>query len=148
MTYSPILAPVVALAAWSLIMLVWLYAARFPAMRRAGISLKGRVGSRGQQLDGVIEDSAQWKSHNYAHLMEQPTVFYAIAITLALMDMGGGINLWLACGYVGLRVLHSLVQATINIVSVRLLLFTLATLCLIGMTTHAGLRVLHDCFGW
>jgi hypothetical protein len=61
------------------------------------------------------------------------------------MGFGGGINYWLAWGYVGFRILHSLVQATINVVAIRLALFTLATLCLIGLTMHAGLRILHDC---
>jgi len=77
--------------------------------------------------------------------MEQPTIFYAIALTLALMDFGGGINYWLAWGYVGFRIVHSLVQGTINIVAIRFTIFTLATLCLLGLTTHAGLRILHDC---
>ena len=62
----------------------------------------------------------QWKSHNYNHLMEQPTIFYAIALTLALMDFGGGINYWLAWGYVGLRIVHSLVQCTVNVVALPL----------------------------
>ena len=82
-----------------------------------GFRSTGRRGARGAQLDGVVEDEAQWKSHNYNHLMEQPTIFYAIALTLALMDFGGGINCWLAWGYVGLRMLHSLIQATVNIVA-------------------------------
>jgi hypothetical protein len=77
--------------------------------------------------------------------MEQPTIFYAIALTLAMMDMGGGLNYWLAWGYVGLRVIHSLVQSTVNVVKYRLLIFTLASLCLIGLTVHAAARVLHDC---
>ena len=59
--------------------------------------------------------------------MEQPTIFYAIALTLALMDFGGGINYCLAWGYVGLRVLHSLIQSTVNIVKFRLLVFALAS---------------------
>jgi hypothetical protein len=77
--------------------------------------------------------------------MEQPTIFYAIALTLALMDMGSGINFWLAWGYVGFRVLHSLVQGTVNVVRYRLTLFSLASLCLLGLTVHAGARILHDC---
>lgn len=145
MSYSPILAPVVALVAWTLVMQIWLYVARFPAMKRAGISLKGRVGGRGAQLDGVIDDQAQWKAHNYNHLLEQPTLFYAIALSLALMQFGGGINLWLAWAYVILRIAHSLVQATVNIVRIRFLFFSLASLCLLGLTVHAGARVLHDC---
>src|SRR5205814_3871913 len=145
MHYSPILAPVVALVAWTLIMQVWMYATRFSAMKRAGISLKGRVGTRGGALEGVIPDEVNWKAHNYVHLMEQPTIFYAIALTLAFMNFGGGINYWLAWGYVGLRIIHSLIQCTVNVVRYRLAVFALASLCLIGLTTHAGLRILHDC---
>jgi hypothetical protein len=144
MNQSQILAPVVALVAWTIVMQIWMYATRFPAMRRKGIELKGRRGGRGAQLDGVLEDEVQWKAHNYNHLMEQPTLFYAIAIVLALI--GGGdiwINVWLAWGYVGLRILHSLIQATTNVVRWRFLVFSLASLCLIGLTVHAGAHLLY-----
>jgi hypothetical protein len=143
MNYSPILAPVVALVAWTLVMQLWMYAARIPAMRRAGISLKGRRGTRGGALEGAIPDEANWKAHNYNHLMEQPTIFYAIALTLALLGFGGGINLYLAWGYVALRIVHSLIQATANVVLYRFIAFNLATLCLLGLTVHAGARILH-----
>src|SRR4051794_40003769 len=145
MHYSPILAPVVALVAWSLVMQIWMYASRLPAMKRAGISLQGRRGGRGGSLEGAIPDEANWKAHNYNHLMEQPTIFYAIALSLALMGFGGGINLYLAWGYVGLRIVHSLIQSTVNVVSYRFLVFSLASLCLLGLTVHAGVRILHDC---
>jgi hypothetical protein len=143
MTHSPILGPVVALVAWSLVMMVWMYAVRFPAMRRKGISLKGRVGSKTGALDGVVEDQVQWKAHNYNHLMEQPTLFYAIAITLALLGFGGGINLGFAWGYVGFRIAHSLVQATTNVVRWRFYLFLGASFCLAVLTVHAALALLH-----
>ena len=146
MYFSPILAPVVALVAWTLVMQVWMYIVRLREMRRAGISLKGRRGgTRGSALEGVIPDEANWKAHNYAHLMEQPTIFYAIALTLALMDFGSGINLWIAWGYVGLRIVHSIVQSTVNIVQIRFPIFLLASLCLGALTLHAGLKILHDC---
>jgi hypothetical protein len=144
MPYSPILAPVVALVAWTLAMFVWMYATRLPAMRRAGISLKGRVGSRGGALDGVLDDKVQWKAHNYNHLLEQPTLFYAIALTLALIGGGGiWINVWLAWAYVILRIVHSLIQATVNVVRWRFLAFALATFCLLGLTVHAAMMMLH-----
>jgi len=145
MPYSPILAPVVALVAWSIVMLVWTGIARRRAFARMGIGW-GNIprGSRGVNLDGKAPDEAQWPSHNYNHLMEQPTIFYAICLTLALMGFGGGINYWLAWGYVGLRIVHSLVQATVNIVQIRFPLFALASLCLVALTIHAGLRLLHD----
>jgi hypothetical protein len=144
MPYSPILAPVVVLVAWTCIIMLWMYFTRLPAMKKAGISLKGRVGSRGKDLDGVIPDNVQWKSHNYNHLMEQPTVFYAIALSLALMGFGSGLNLWLAWGYVGFRIAHSLVQSTVNIVRYRFLLYAGASLCLIALTLHAVIRLLYD----
>jgi hypothetical protein len=146
MSYSPILVPVVALVAWTLVIFLWMLIARGAAFRRMGVTLSSIPrGSRGANLDGRGEDEAQWKSHNYNHLMEQPTLFYAIAITLALMDFGGGINYWLAWGYVGLRIVHSLIQCTVNIIAYRLPVFLLASLCLLGLTVHAGARMLHDC---
>lgn len=144
MPYSPILAPVVALVAWTLFMQLWMYVSRMSAMKKAGISLKGRVGTRGSALEGAIPDKDNWKAHNYNHLMEQPTIFYAVALSLALMGWGDGINYWLAWAYVGLRIVHSLVQATVNIVTYRFLLFALATFCLLGLTVHAGFKILHD----
>ena len=146
MEYSPILVPVVALVAWTLIIMLWMAVARRSAFAKMGITW-GTIprGSRGVNLDGRAPDEAQWPSHNYNHLMEQPTIFYAMAITLALMGMGTGINTWLAWGYVGFRVIHSLVQCTVNIVAIRFPLFLLASLCLLGMTVHAAARILHDC---
>ena len=141
--HSPILAPVVALVLWTLVVQVWMYATRLPAMRRAGISLKGRRGGRPGILDGVVEDQVQWKAHNYNHLMEQPTLFYAIALTLALLGAGGGLNLPLAWAYVVLRVLHSLVHATVNIILYRFMLFNLASLVLLALTVHAAMALLH-----
>ena len=141
MTYSPILAPVVALVAWTMVMFVWMYATRLPAMRRAGISLKNRVGTRGEHLKGVVPDEVNWKAHNYNHLMEQPTLFYALCGALALMDAVRPAVLWLAWAYVVLRVLHSLVQATVNIVRYRLLLFTLSSVCLFGLALAALGRI-------
>jgi len=141
--HSPILAPVVALVAWSLIIMIWMYCVRFPALKRKGISLKGRIGSKGGDLDGVVEPNVQWKAHNYNHLMEQPTLFYAIALTLALLDAVGRVNLWLAWAYVAFRVAHSLVQTTVNVVRWRFLLFLGGSICLVALTIHAIMALLH-----
>ncbi len=148
MEYSSLIAPVVALVAWSLVMLVWMAVARRGAFGRKGISLGALPpGSRGSALDNAGEDQAQWKAHNYNHLMEQPTIFYAIVFALILMKMDVEINVWLAWGYVGLRIVHSIVQSTVNIVKYRLILFGLSTVCLLGLTVHAAARIFHDCFG-
>lgn len=140
---SPILGAVVALVAWSLIMLVWMFLVRLPALKRAGIDMSKARGGRPGILDGMVEERAQWPAHNYIHLMEQPTLFYAIALALALMGQGDGINAWIAWIYVGLRIAHSLVQATINKVAIRFGLFVLSTFALIALTLHAGIALLH-----
>ncbi|MCW3835571.1 MAPEG family protein [Sphingomonas canadensis] len=139
--HSPILAPVVALVVWSLVMLLWLLAVRLPALKKAGIDIGKARGGRPGLLDTVLDEKDQWPAHNYIHLMEQPTLFYAIAITLAVLGQGGGYSLWLAWAYVGLRVLHSIVQATFNKISIRFLLFVLSTGALIGLAAQ-GVRAL------
>ena len=136
--HSPILLPVVVLVAWTLLVMIWMVVTRFAAMKRKGISLKGRVGGRGGvALEGVIEDQVMWKAHNYMHLVEQPTLFYAIALTLALGHSGGGYNEILAWAYVLLRIAHSIMQVTINVVAWRFLLWSLSSLALIGLTVQA-----------
>ena len=113
-----------------------------PAMKAVGIDLSTRVGSKPGALDGVVDEKAQWKAHNYIHLMEQPTLFYAIVIVLVLMGDHAKLNLALAWGYVGVRIAHSIVQATWNRILVRFILFALSTLCLIALTIHAALGLI------
>jgi hypothetical protein len=134
---SPLLGPVVTLVAWSIVMLFWLAIARAPYVR-------GRLpdGARGADVERDHPGKANWPAHNYQHLMEQPTIFYAIVFALILMGFDAPINVWLTWGYVGLRIVHSIVQATVNIVRLRFTIFLLSTLCLIGLTTHAALRLI------
>ena len=135
---SPIFAPAIALVLWSLAMLAWLAVTRIPAMTKAGIPVMKIVGSRGANLEGVVPDRVNWKAHNYAHLMEQPTIFYATVVILGVIGAGGGLNLQLAWTYVALRVAHSLVQATWNRVAVRFTLFLLATAVLVVLAINAA----------
>jgi len=138
---SPILAPVVALAIWTMVMWLWMYATRIPAMGKAKIDTANLVGGRGSDLDALLPANVQWKAHNYNHLLTEPTVFYAIALTLAMVGAGVGLNVTLAWAYVGIRVLHSLVQATINRVMIRFMLFMLSSIVLIWLTINAALIV-------
>jgi hypothetical protein len=141
MSPQPILQPVVVLAAWTLVMLVWTIATRLPAMRAAKINMADLVGTNGASADRALPPEAQWKAHNYNHLMEQPTLFYAICLVIALTGTGVTINVLLAWAYVALRIAHSLVQATINRVQPRFMLFLLSTLALAALTLHAALAV-------
>ena len=135
---SPIFAPAIALVLWSLVMLGWLAVTRLPAMSRAGVALTTVVGARGANLEGVVPDKVNWKAHNYTHLMEQPTLFYATVLILGVIGQGDGINLQLAWAYVALRIAHSLVQATWNRVVVRFTLFSLSTAALLLLALNAA----------
>jgi hypothetical protein len=136
-----ILLPMLVLAGWTMLVWVWMYATRLPAMGRAGIDGTKMVGSTGKSLrDDLIaagEHRASWVADNYNHLMEQPTIFYATALALAVMGEGGSLAVNLAWGYTGLRIVHSLVQILSNRVLVRFGVFALASLCLFGLVLLA-----------
>lgn len=134
--HSPILAPVVALIAWSMVMWLWMYVTRIPAIQKMKMKLDSNA-PRGEQMN-TLPANVRWKADNYNHLMEQPTIFYAIALTLAIIGAGDGINLELAWAYVGLRVVHSLVQSLINKIELRFALFFLSSLVLIGLIYNAA----------
>ena len=132
---SPIIAPVVVLVAWTMVMWLWMYVARLPAMKAAKMK-PDPMAPRGEQMS-TLPARVRWKADNYNHLMEQPTVFYAVALSLALLGQGDGINLTLAWAYVGIRMVHSVLQALINKIELRFVLFALSSLVLIGLTVNA-----------
>ncbi|MFN9926443.1 MAG: MAPEG family protein [Phenylobacterium sp.] len=136
---SPILQPVIALVLWSLVMWAWLYATRIPAIQAAKMPMEPTMTSA--DLAAALPPSVRWKADNYNHLMEQPTLFYATALVLAVAGQGDGLNAALAWGYVGLRVVHSLVQATVNVIMVRFLIFMVASLVLLALAVRAALGV-------
>jgi len=137
--HSPILAPVVALVLWSFVILAWLYATRIPAI------VKNRIVYDPFQPPEVFQSQlparARWKADNYSHLMEQPTLFYAVALTLALVGAGDGANLALAWAYVGLRIVHSLIQVLIDKVMIRFAIFSIGSLVLLAMAVRAAMVV-------
>lgn len=138
-----ILKPVVALAGWTMLMWIWMYATRIPALQKTGVDLGAKPGGTGKDLDALLPAEVQWKAHNYNHLHEAPTVFYAVAIVLALIGQGDGLNASIAWAYVGLRVIHSLVQATVNKVMLRFGIFALSSLCLMALVLHASIALFH-----
>lgn len=136
---EPILAPVVALVLWTCVMLVWMAAKRLPAIAKLGLGPE--AGQRTVELGAQLPKEVQWAADNYNHLMEQPTIFYATALVLALAGSGDGLNLQLAWAYVGLRVVHSIVQATVNPVALRFGLFAISSGVLLVLAIRAALSV-------
>ena len=124
---------------WTMIIWAWMYVTRIPAMQQA------HVEPDEAQIAGILDQrlppKVQWKAHNYNHLHEAPTVFYAVAIVLAILGAGDGMNAFLGWIYVGLRVVHSLVHVTANKVMVRFVLFLLSSVVLIALIVDAALIV-------
>lgn len=138
-----ILAPAAVLVLWTTIMVGWLAFARLSAVKKSGADLsKSPPGGRGQDIDPMLPESARWPSHNYTHLLEQPTIFYAVVLILAV---GGGVTqvtVGLAWAYTALRIVHSLWQVMVNTIPVRFTLFLLSTVCLIALAVLAVILTL------
>lgn len=138
MTTSSLLGPAAVLILWSLIVMLWMTATRFPAFRKAGMDIA--TAPRGARYADVEQDmpaKVNWVSHNFTHLMEQPTIFYAVIAVLAIAGDTSSFSLAAAWGYTGLRIAHSLWQGLVNIVIVRTTLFALGTLCLWVLAINA-----------
>lgn len=139
MQHSSLFAPVVALVLWTFVMWAWLYATRIPAIRKARIKLIPEQTK--EAFNAQIPAQARWKADNYNHLLEQPTLFYAVTLTLAMLGADNAINTALAWAYVALRIVHSLVQATSNIILRRFWIFFASSLVLLALTLRAAVLV-------
>jgi hypothetical protein len=142
---AEILKPLAVLAAWTMVMWVWMYATRIPAINKLPKSAEPGAdqGWTSAMLEGLLPREIQWKAHNYNHLHEAPTVFYAVALALALLGQGDGLNAQIAWVYVALRIVHSVFQATVNKVMPRFALFAASSLALMALVVHLLIAVFH-----
>lgn len=137
---ASLLLPALTLVTWTLFVLVWMYATRLPAMKAARMRPDPNA-IRGEQMS-TLPASVRWKADNYNHLLEQPTIFYAVIFAAALLAEPGPLDLALAWTYVGLRVVHTFVQTLVNKIEVRFSLFILSTFALMGLTVRTLLAAL------
>ena len=117
-----------------------MYALRLPALSKYKVDVNPNMTVA--SMNSKIPRSLQWPADNYNHLNEQPTQFYAVALALNQLGVNDGLTVKLAWTYVGLRVVHSLVQALRNNVPVRFQLFAASSLVLLALTGKAVLAVL------
>lgn len=145
MIQAEILGPVAVLAMWTMIMWIWMYAVRIPAINKLPKPTEPGAdqGWTGAMLENILPREVQWKAHNYNHLHEAPTVFYAVALALAMIGSGDGTNAKIAWIYVALRIVHSIFQATVNKVAPRFILFALSSLALFALCLHLLLALYH-----
>jgi len=134
------IAPIIALIAWTLIIFLWMFATRIPAIMKAKMRMDNSA-PRGQQMS-ELPAHVRWKADNFNHLMEQPTLFYALTICTIFLGIDNGINLIFAWSYVGLRINHSLVQVIGNKIELRFAVFMLSNIPLFALTINAVLTLL------
>ena len=132
---TAILQPVIALGLWSGVMMIWMYATRIPAMNKAGIDPQDAAHPKTMELPSEVARIAD----NYNHLFEQPTLFYAVAITIAVLGHGDQTAVTCAWTFVILRVVHSLIQSTLNVVMLRFSVFMLSWVALLVLTIREAL---------
>lgn len=137
--YGSMMVPVLALVCWTLVMWLWMYATRIPAMQKAGINAAKM--KEKSEMD-VLPRSVRQVADNHNHLHEQPVLFYALAMYSHFVGVGDPINIGFAWSYVLLRIAHSVFQATVNFIPVRFALYTLATLCLIVIAVRNVIALL------
>ena len=133
---QPILLPVATLVAWTLVMALWMLATRVPAMQKAKMHPE-KAKHTGGETWAALPTEVRQVADNYNHLMEQPTIFYALALALAISGEAGSIDVWLAWAYVALRIVHSIWQATSNVVMVRFYLFLVSSALLFPLAGRA-----------
>jgi hypothetical protein len=136
---TAMLQPVIALVLWTFVMWLWMYVTRIPAIQSMGLKLDPQVPPR--ELMNRLPANVRWKADNYNHLFEMPTLFYAVGLALAMLGDASAWSVNLAWTYVGLRVVHSVFQATVNKIEVRFTLFALSSLVLMALSVRAALVV-------
>ena len=129
-----ILQPVILMGLLSFVMMLWMYATRIPASKeieKKGVNLQDL--SHPSKLGGVFPSKVERVADNYNHLFEQPTVFYALSFVIWALNMTDSIYLICAWLYFVIRLVHSVFQATLNLVWVRFGLFIFSWLILAVM---------------
>lgn len=138
--HASLLSSVVGLVMWTHVMWLWMYATRLPAILSARMKMDPNA-PRGEQM-AQLPPRVRWKADNYNHLIEQPTLFYAVALVLALVSRDPAVDGAVAWTYVGIRVVHSFVQALINLIELRFALFVLSSLVLMALTVRAAMALM------
>ncbi len=129
-----ILQPVILMCLLSFVMMIWMYATRLPAAKKLeqdGVDVQKF--SHPSSIGGIFPSKVERVADNYNHLFEQPTIFYAMSFVIWGLGHTDNIHLYCAWIYLIVRVIHSILQATLNLVWIRFCLFMLSWIALAVM---------------
>ena len=137
-----ILNPMLAMMAWSGLIVAILLMTRIPVVIAQWGNLQ--FAKHSDELRPKMSEKFRYITDNYNHIFEQPTLFYAVLIYIQLADTANKTNISLAWAYVFLRVVHSSIQLTSNNVSWRAASFAASSLILMAIIS---IEVLTKSFG-
>ena len=86
-----------------------------------------------KDIKGTLPAWVERTGDNYNHLFEQPVAFYVVTLAIALINSIDPLMMQLAWAFVILRIIHSLVQLTFNLVLVRFMIFLIGWLIIAYM---------------
>ncbi len=95
-----------------------------------------------EKLNQVLPEAVNYPSNNLKNLFELPVLFYALCLYLAAVAQVDSLYVYSAYGYLALRVVHSAVHCTVNLVLLRFGLYVTSSLILwlmIGRATYIAL---------
>ncbi|RTE86597.1 MULTISPECIES: MAPEG family protein [Gammaproteobacteria] len=134
-----ILLPALAMGLFTFLVAIRLMLARVKDMK--ALKVHPQKGQDTKHLKSLLSEKTGWIADNYNHLFEQPVIFYVACFSLAILDAVHITTLSLAWAYVTLRVLHSWVQTTTNVVLLRFNLFLASWLVIVAMLIFGVLAI-------
>ncbi len=123
---TAILMPMLALIAWTMLVLLLIPYVRIKAVRNAVVS----PGDFRYGESSKVPPQLCLPNRNYMNLLELPMLFYIASLTMVVTGTATPTLLALGWAYVGLRVVHSVIHIAYNNVIHRLIAFTLSNIAL------------------
>ena len=137
MNQAAIFFPVFALAAWTFVILLLI-----PYKRIKAVALKQLVADDFKLGESKnVPPNVSLPNQNYVNLLELPVLFYVVCLVLYVTNSVDAMAIYLAWGYVGLRLIHSLVHLTSNNVFRRLIVFAMSAFVLMAMWGRAFIAI-------
>ena len=124
MSQTALLTPIFVLVLWTSAVFLVL------AFGRIKYTKNPQNAAHSKDLKGTMPDWVERAADNYNHLFEQPVAFYALTLCIAIINNFDSFMVQLAWAFVVLRIMHSLVQLTFNLVLLRFFIFVMGWLVL------------------
>ena len=125
-----------------LTLLVWVDMYR----RRVGYMLRHRIAaqkaSTPEKGSTLLPDHVNNPANNFKNLFELPVIFYALCVYLVATGQVTDTDVLLGYAYLLLRIAHSVVHCTSNIVMLRFQVYVASSLVLWAMLLRTAWRVL------